>query len=289
VACVRWRSEEGRRVSWWELLLIPLGFAIGAYGTLVGAGGGFVLVPALLLLYPGEKPASITSISLGVVFFNATSGSAAYARLKRIDYVTGAIFAVASIPGAIVGAFLVAHVPRDLFDTLFGALLLGLAAYTLWGAGRTEAIRSPLRGRFVMTRTMPGADEGEMYRYSYNVWQGVLYSIGVGFISSLLGIGGGVVHVPIMITLLRFPVHIAVATSHFVLMISSATGSAVHLTNGDLAGANLVRALLLSAGVIPGAQVGAKLAQRFKGPAIVRLLAIALCALGIRLVLAGVV
>jgi uncharacterized membrane protein YfcA len=136
---------------------------------------------------------------------------------------------------------------------------------------------------------MPGDEEGATFQYSYNLWQGILYSAGVGFISSLLGIGGGVVHVPIMITLLRFPVHVAVATSHFVLAISAASGSAVHLANGELVGDNLLRALLLSAGVIPGAQVGARLAQRFKGPAIVRLLAVALFALGVRLVLAGVV
>jgi hypothetical protein len=154
--------------------------------------------------------------------------------------------------------------------------------------GRVAVMRAPLRGRAIVTRVMPGDEEGSTFQYSYNLWQGILYSAGVGFISSLLGIGGGVVHVPIMITLLRFPVHVAVATSHFVLAISAASGSAVHLSNGDLAGANLLRALLLSAGVIPGAQLGARLAQRFKGPAIVRLLAVALFALGIRLLLSAV-
>ena len=275
-------------MSWWELLLVPLGFVVGAYGTLVGAGGGFVLVPALLIIYPGENPSSVTSISLAVVFFNALSGSAAYARLKRIDYFAGFIFAAAAMPGAIGGAFLVGSVPRSLFDVMFGAVLLSLSAYTLWSAGRVAIMRSPLRGRGVVTRVMPGDEEGATFEYSYNLWQGILYSAGVGFISSLLGIGGGVVHVPIMITLLRFPVHVAVATSHFVLAISAASGSAVHLANGDLAGANLLRALLLSAGVIPGAQVGARLAQRFKGPVIVRLLAVALFALGVRLLLSAV-
>jgi hypothetical protein len=274
-------------LSWFELLLIPLGFVVGAYGTLVGAGGGFVLVPALLLIYPNEDASSLTSISLAVVFFNAVSGSAAYARLRRIDYVTGLIFAAAAIPGSVGGAFLVGAVPRQAFDLMFGLTLLALAGYTSWAAGRTAAIRSPLRGRGVITRTMHGHEEGETFRYSYNLWQGIVYSAGVGFISSLLGIGGGVVHVPIMITLLRFPVHVAVATSHFVLAITAASGSAVHLMNGDLVGANLARALLLSAGVIPGAQVGARLAQRFQGPAIVRFLSFALLALGIRLVIAG--
>lgn len=274
-------------MSWFEVLLIPLGFAVGAYGTLVGAGGGFVLVPALLVIYPGEDPASLTSISLAVVFFNALSGSAAYARVRRIDYLTGTMFAAAAIPGSIGGAYLVGAVPRAAFDVMFGLTLLGLAAYTAWAAGRTALIRSPLRGRGIITRTMPGNELGASFRYSYNLWQGLLYSAGVGFISSLLGIGGGVVHVPIMITLLRFPVHVAVATSHFVLAITAASGSAVHLSNGDLAGQNLVRAFLLAAGVIPGAQVGARLAQRFQGPAIVRFLAVALLALGVRLLYSG--
>lgn len=281
------RAEEAP-LSWLELLLILLGFGVGAYGTLVGAGGGFVLVPVLLLLYPDEKPVAITSISLAVVLFNAGSGSFAYARLKRIDYLTGAMFAAAAIPGSVAGAYLVEVVPRRSFDIMFGVVLLTLAAYTFWAAGRTTAVRPPVRGRGVITRVMPGHDEGEVFRYSYNAWQGIAYSAAVGFFSSLLGIGGGVVHVPIMITLLRFPVHVAVATSHFVLAIISASGSAVHVLNGELAGQNLVRALLLAAGVVPGAQVGARLAQRIHGPMIVRLLSVALLALGIRLLYTGV-
>ncbi|HEU5322528.1 MAG TPA: sulfite exporter TauE/SafE family protein [Methylomirabilota bacterium] len=266
---------------------MPLGFAVGAYGTLVGAGGGFVLVPVLLLVYPGQSPASLTSVSLAVVFFNAASGSAAYARLRRIDYLTGALFAAATLPGAVGGAYLVSAVPRRTFDMLFGVVLLGMAAYTLWGAGRTAIVRAPLRGRGVITREMRGED-GTTFRYSYNLWQGMLYSTGVGFISSLLGIGGGIIHVPIMITLLRLPVHVAVATSHFVLMFMSAAGSGVHVVNGDLAGENLARALLISAGAVPGAQIGARLAQRVRGAAITRLLVLALLALGARLIVAGV-
>jgi len=274
-------------LSWFELLLIPLGFAVGAYGTLVGAGGGFVLVPVLLLVYPHETPAQLTSISLAVVFFNAISGSAAYARLKRIDYHTGLIFAAASIPGSIGGALFVGIVPRRAFDGMFGLILLCLAAYTVWAAGRPVTIRPPLRGRGVITRVMPG-EAGEMHQYSYHLWQGIAYSSAVGFFASLLGIGGGVVHVPVMIALLRFPVHVAVATSHFVLAIVSASGTATHLWNGDLAGGDLVRVLLLAIGVVPGAQVGAQLTRRFKGPAIVRFLAVALAGLGARLVYTGI-
>jgi uncharacterized membrane protein YfcA len=275
-------------MSWLELLLILLGVAVGAYGTVVGAGGGFVLVPVLLLLYPDEDAATITSISLGVVFFNALSGSAAYARLRRIDYTSGMVFSAASLPSAIAGALLVNAMPRDVFDVVFGLVLLAVAAYTIWVVGRPVVMRPPLRGRGVLLRTMPGAEEGTTFQWSYNVIHGALISVGIGLLSSLLGIGGGVFHVPVMITLLRSPVHIATATSQFVLLFMSGEASAVHLVNGDLIGENLVRTLLLSLGVIPGAQVGARLAQRFHGPVIARLLAAALVIVGGRLLYTGI-
>ena len=109
--------------------LAPLGFAIGAYGTLVGAGGGSVLVPALLILLPGESPASITAISLAVVFFNAYTGTIAYMRMGRVDYRIATLFTIASLPGAVIGVLLVHEIPRGLFDPLFGVLLLVLGGF----------------------------------------------------------------------------------------------------------------------------------------------------------------
>ncbi len=64
--------------------LFPLGLGVGAFGTLVGAGGGFVLVPVLLFLYPDMKASTVTSISLLVVTANAASGSIAYGLQRRI-------------------------------------------------------------------------------------------------------------------------------------------------------------------------------------------------------------
>jgi uncharacterized membrane protein YfcA len=275
-------------MSWLELLLIPLGIAVGAYGTVVGAGGGFVLVPILLIIYPDQDPAAITSISLGVVFFNAVSGSFAYARLRRIDYRSGLVFAAAALPTAIGGALLVDLVPRALFDVIFGVALLSVAAYTIWSVGRPIVMRPPLRGRAVVQREISGTEEGQVFRYSYNVVHGALLSTGIGLLSSLLGIGGGVFQVPAMITVLRFPVHVATATSQFVLLFMSGEASAVHLASGDLSGENLVRVLLLSVGVVPGAQLGARIAQRFHGPLIARLLAVALVVVGARLLWAGI-
>ncbi|MDZ4278439.1 MAG: TSUP family transporter, partial [Dehalococcoidia bacterium] len=110
------------------MLLALLGVAVGAYGTIIGAGGGFALVPLLLIIYPDYGPEQVTAVSLAVVCASGTSGSLAYARQRRIDYVTGLLFVVSSVPGVVGGALLVHLVPSRLFSLLFALLLLAVAA-----------------------------------------------------------------------------------------------------------------------------------------------------------------
>jgi len=113
--------------------------------------------------------------------------------------------------------------------------------------------------------------------------RGVIYSSAIGFVSSFLGIGGGVIHVPLMVTQLGFPVHIATATSHFVLTFMAFTGSATHAISGTFAGGiGLRRAAALSVGVIAGAQLGARLSRRLSGELIRRVLGLALLAIAVR-------
>src|SRR5579872_5711044 len=102
------------------LLLALLGVGVGAFGTVVGAGGGFILTPILLLVYPHDSPRTITAISLTAVFFNAASGTTAYLRQRLVDIRSGSVFAAATIPGAIGGALLTGIVSRRLFDALMG-------------------------------------------------------------------------------------------------------------------------------------------------------------------------
>ena len=271
------------------LWLLPLGLLIGAFGTLIGAGGGFVLVPILLLVYPNEKTELITGISLAVVFFNALSGSLAYARMKRVDYKSGILFSIATIPGAILGALSTAYVPRGVFDLLFGVLMIVAAIYLWTSGGEESAVRSYRKGDSDsdprprrMVRDLTDA-EGIRYHYAYNPVTGVLLSLVVGFISSLLGVGGGFIHVPILTRLLDFPVHIATATSHFVLAIMSLTGTLVHVAQGVFV-RGLRRTALLAIGVLIGAQAGAWMSNRVGGKMIIRGLAVALAFVGVRLI-----
>ena len=263
--------------------LTLLGVGVGAYGTMIGAGGGFVLVPLLLFLYPHQPPELLTSISLAVVFFNVLSGSAAYARQRRVDFVAGNVFALASIPGAIAGALVVGYVPRHLFDVIFALMLLAVSTFlTLRPAAQVVTNRNR---RGLIERQLTDA-EGFTYHYAYNIYLGAFLSSLVGFVSGLLGTGGGVIHVPIMVQILLFPAHIATATSHYVLTISSLSGTSVHVLNGDLDG-GYARTAALGVGVLIGAQIGARLSRFLEGSHLIRLLAVAMALVAIRLLIGG--
>jgi uncharacterized membrane protein YfcA len=266
----------------YNLGLIVMGIGIGTYGTLIGAGGGFVLMPVLLLLYPKQNAEVLTSISLAVVFFNAVSGSIAYGRMKRIDYRSGFLFAVATIPGAILGALNTAYVPRHLFDLIFGVIMVTAAVFlAVRNRQRSGECTPRFLRRFCVTRHLVDAD-GAVNDYSFNYLVGIILSVVVGYISSFLGIGGGIIHVPALSYLLGFPVHIATATSHFVLAFMALAGTAVHIATGTFAH-GVHRTIAMSIGVLIGAQIGARLSQKIKGRWIIKALAIALGLVGMRI------
>lgn len=251
------------------LRLAPLGVLVGAYGTMVGAGGGSVLVPLLLFLMPGETPATVTSISLAVVFFNAYAGTVAYMKLGRIDYRAGVLFTAAGAPGAVLGTFLVHEMPRAVFDPLFGVLMFGLGAWL---------VASPL-GAAV---PLPPAESPQLLARRDRL--GAIGSAYIAVLSSLLGIGGGIIHVPFLIRGLKMSPHAATATSHFVLTFMALIATLTHVALGQFE-RGLPQTMYLAVGVMMGAPVGAAVSSRLKGSLIVRLLALALCLAGVRLLL----
>ncbi len=276
-------------VSPLELLLIPLGFAIGAYGTIIGAGGGFVLVPALLFLYPDDSQRQITSISLAVVLATSISASAAYAYRRLIDYRTGLLLASAMVPASLAGAYAVRLLPRSAFDVAFVLLLVLLAVVGLVGVLEgARTIREPVAPRrTVIARTIDRGG-GITSQYSYDIRQGLGMSGVTGFVATLFGVGGGINQVPLMATVLRVPLDVSVATSQFMLIFMATTGTSIHAIAGDFGLTQLTRAGLLGLGAIVGAQVGAAAGRRLTDKTISRLLSAGLVAIGGGLILAPV-
>jgi uncharacterized membrane protein YfcA len=263
-------------------LLTFIGLFIGVFGTLIGAAGGFILVPILLFLYPDETPATITSITLTVAFFNALSGSIAYGRLKRIDYRSGLFFALTAVPGAIIGALIVTFLNRSVFQYVFGAILIIVAAYLL--ARPEKRVSGGILLRWQTARCITDGQQN-VHSYSFNLPIGMVIAFFVGVISGLLGIGGGIIHVPALTQILGFPTHIATATSHFMVAITTFAAIDTHLISGTFT-SEIVRVMVLSAGAVVGAQFGARLSQRVTGVLIIRLLAVGLIIVALRLLIA---
>ena len=266
------------------LLLIVIGFAVGTLGTLIGAGGGFILVPILLFTHPGLKPAIITAVSIAIVACNALSGSIAYARAKRIDYKAGFQFSLFTIPGSVLGVIITRYISTGLFSIIFGSLLIILAASLLFKKTEVETATSSNNVRQGLTTHTLTDKTGETYNYAYNKYLGWFISLAVGFISPILGIGGGIIHVPALINWLRFPVHIATATSHFILAIMALTSVVAHISEGNYNDPYIVKlTVYLAIGVIGGAQLGAYLSNKIKGNAIIKALAVSLALVGVRI------
>ena len=198
--------------------------------------------------------------------------------MRRIDLRAGLVFALAGIPGAVLGAAVTNRLDRRVFDPLLGLVLL-LGAVTVFA----RPDRGPRPTSSSGSRTLVESD-GTIHHYRPRVALGAALSVLVGFLSSLLGIGGGILHVPIMVYLLGFPIHVATATSHFVLAILALAGVLTHVADGSLR-TGLDRAFPLAAGVLVGAQGGAWLSSRVHGRWILRSLAVALAMVGLRLLL----
>jgi uncharacterized protein len=254
---------------------VGLGFAIGTFGTLIGAGGGFILVPLLLLGYHFSPPDAVGT-SLSLVFLNALSGSIAYLRQRRVDIALGWRFALATLPGAIGGAYVTRSLSSRTFGQAFGVVLIVVAVFLFLGRTAPPSARAD-------SRHLVDASGGT-HHYRVDVWKGVMVSLVVGVMSSVFGIGGGIIHVPFLIVGLGLPVHVATATSHFVLAISAFVGAVTFLALGHV---DLPTFALTGTGVLLGAQVGARMSIGASADVIRRVLAGSLAIVGARMIVMG--
>ena len=265
---------------------LAMGLGVGFLGTLVGAGGGFILTPLLLLIFTEQPSEVIAATSLSVVCLNALSGSVAYYRQKRIDLKTSASFALAGAPWVIVGVYATSEVPRGPFDIILGLALLILCISIINPPPPLEATQASGGGLAALAQRRIVDYQGRVYEYAFRFRLGVCLSSIVGFLASFLGIGGGPMHVPVMIRILRIPPHIATATSQCELLLTTALAVVVHFFHGNLhAMQNVI--LPLAIGIIVGAQVGAAMSNKVKSLTLTRILAVLMTLVSLQLLYKG--
>jgi hypothetical protein len=256
------------------VLMSFFAFFVGILSSMIGVGGGFMVVPMLNMVF-GFSMRLAVGTSLVMVVFTAFSSTFAYVRQKRIDYRLGLVMAVGSVPGALLGSSVVKLLPDKTLGAIFGIFLVAVALRMFLGSETARKKSGPRRWGWA--RRIRDA-EGEIFEYEVNVVASILLSVLAGFASGLLGVGGGAVAVPVMVLVLTMPMHLAVATSMFMMIFTSVTGAANHILQGN---AVFEAALMLALGIVVGTQVGAHIARRLEVKMLQRIFAIFLVLFGI--------
>ena len=264
--------------------LLALGLAVGSIGATVGIGGGILLVPVLLLLFPDAEPAIITSMSLTAVVMNALSASTGYRRLGWQDTRTGGVLVAAAVPTAIAGAFLTRNIERGSFEIAFGVALVLGGLYLAWRGRSLPTFTAPsMRGtpRRITDRRL------ETYEYRVQEWLAAAIALVAGFVAAFFGIGGGIINVPVMMLVLKMPSRMAIATSQLELMVASAAALLVHLTITFGEWDPWIRGLILGVGTLIGAQIGVRAAGMASGRIVLLIIATVLILSGARQIIAS--
>ena len=221
-----------------QLWLIPLGFAAGVLGSMIGLGGGIIVVPVLTFL--GFPPTVAASNSLFAALSNAIASTISYSRQKRIEYSLGLKLGLLAIPGTVLGAVISTDVTPEIFKILFGLVLIVSAIYIF--------LRKKIETR---ERTLS--------------YQMMVFAVGISFfagiISSFFGIGGGILFVPLMVVGMGMAMKKAAPTSQFILLFVSLSGVITHSILGH---PDFTQAGFLAIGSFIGGLVGARLSLDIK-------------------------
>jgi uncharacterized membrane protein YfcA len=240
------------------LELFGAAFLASIFGSMVGLGGGFILVP-ILRIFLGFSPAYAAGTSLVLIVANSASGAFTYLLQRRVHLKIGLLIAAGGLPGSVLGAIASFHISARLFDTILAVLLVAVAVDMAWNAQRRMAGR-PEHERVTSIKDM-----------SYRAAFGLGFIVGI--FSSLFGLGGGIVLVPSFLYFSELPAHSISATSHFAILLTSPVGLVVHILQRDIVGRDI---LPLVAGGLLGGPIGARLSLRLKSPQLLIVVAIAL-------------
>ena len=275
-----------------ELLLIfSVGLVSGFCGVLVGAGGGFIASPILLILFK-LSPEEVAGTSLALVAVNTSAAAFSYIKEGFADRRSALLFAVSAIPGSVIAPFAVKATDPNSFRIIFGFVLLALSIYSIFkalrpGSGSKLSASSRiwtqpwvlLSGRRIVTK------QGETFTYKFSESIAVIFNFIIGFCASFFGVGAGFVRTPLLVYAFSFPVKVAVATSVFATAFYTLIGAVTH---GVLGHIDWYPIFTFGAiGFVIGGQIGVKVVSRIQGKWIIPVLMILLFSLGIKLVWDG--
>lgn len=244
------------------VIFIIIGTAAGLMGSMMGVGGGVLIVP-VLSLFLGVPIHQAIAASAVAIIANSAAGAISYVRKGMANIRLGMTMETMTTVGAILGGFTAALLSREILSGIFAVLLVLMSVYvylkTRLKGGESDA-SGPL-GLLGESFYDPYLKRDVRYRVK-NLPIGLGASLVAGNLSGLLGIGGGVIQVPAMTVAMGVPMKAAVATSNFMIGITACAGAYVHYIRGMV---NPMVAVPVAVGVTLGAFVGSRLAPKVSG------------------------
>ena len=259
--------------------------AAGFLGALTGLGGGVVLVPLLTIFFKVDLHYAIGA-SLVSVIATSSGSAAAYVKEGFSNIRIGMFLEIATTIGALLGAFLTAHVPARGIAVIFGVVLLYSAYVARSIRPRTaeEQPPDPLATKLKMNSSFPDTSGIRQYNV-YNVPGGFGIMFGAGALSGLLGIGSGALKVVAMDQAMRIPFKVSTTTSNFMIGVTAAASAGVYLTRGYIDPALAMPVML---GVLVGSLMGTRVLVKTKTKSLRLVFSVVIVLLGIEMLLKGV-
>jgi uncharacterized membrane protein YfcA len=273
------------------LVLLAMGAAVGFLSGMFGVGGGFLITP--LLIFYNIPPAIAVATGANQVIASSFSGALAHFKRGTLDFKLGTVLLAGGIVGSTVGIYVFSLLRSlgqlDLFISLLYVVFLG-AVGGLMLVESVNAIRRS-KGGAAPTLKKPGQHNWvhrlplKMRFRASKLFVSVIpvlgLGAGIGFLSSIMGVGGGFIMVPALIYLLKVPTNVVVGTSLFQIIFVAAFSTVVHATTNQTV--DIVLAFVLMLGGVAGAQYGAKAGQKLRGEQLRALLGLLVLAVAVRL------
>lgn len=253
-------------------VFFAVGFLGALVGSMVGLGGGFLIVP-FLLVGMSFLPANVAGTSILVVFVTAIISVSQYARHHLLDLRLGGAFAGFSIPGAIIGAIVSEDVNTGLFMQIFAADLLLVAGYMLFRPSRSLNLACSKQLQGVVHVKPSTANPNGLVAYAINLPLAAIVFFLAGMLSGLVGVGGGSVMVPGMLLVLDMPAAMVASTSMLVMVFNAGVASIVQAALEHI---NWTAAIILGVGAIVGSRIGPHISVRLNKRQLTRLMSIVL-------------
>ncbi|MGD0170693.1 MAG: sulfite exporter TauE/SafE family protein [Halobacteriota archaeon] len=260
------------------LMIFFVSVFVGVITSMLGIGEGVLLVP-FLTLAAGIPIQIAIATSLVSTIANSSAASMTYVKDCRLNLRLGLWFAITATAGAIIGAQIAAQINRTLLTEIFAAALVATAVVMFLRRKEADAVQSTgLRDaqydRFQLGGSYTNAMGERLITYQVrNPLLGLLSGFVAGNASGLLGIGGGIINVPVMTLGMRVPIKVATGTSALIIGLTTAVGAIIYYANGFVQ--PLLAAIVLEA-VFLGALIGPRLQGKIRNEALTASFAVVL-------------